>query len=213
MSDENKKNRVNLGGSGNNSFEQPVINDDYEFNGPQRSAGGKFIFATMFLAIIGLLIASYFVYKDKETLKKQIVVEKNKLAKIEHEKNKKLYGNLNLVVEDPEKGMLQEKKTGPAGVEIYVNGELKPKASGVTITNQDISQDLIFEFKKAGYYPVKLELKSCNWRKQGKDKYFYENRDIRLARDEEAMKKIEEEKTAKEKEAKKRKDNKKKRRR
>ncbi len=213
MSDENKKNRVNLGGSGDNLFEQPIINDDYEFNGPQRSAGGKFIFTTMFLAIIGLLIASYFVYKDKETLKKDIVIEKNKLAKIEHEKNKKLYGNLHLEVEDPEKGMLQEKKTGPAGVEVYVNGQLKPKASGVTITNQDISQDLVFEFKKPGYYPVKLELKSCNWKKQGKDKYFYENRDIRLARDEEAMKKLEEEKRAKEQAEKNRKTNKKKRKR
>ena len=213
MSNENKKNRVNLGGSGDNSFEQPIIEDDYEFSGPQRSAIGKFVFTIMLLAILGLLLASYMVYKDQETLNQQLVVEKNKLTKIEHEKNKKLYGNLHLIVEDPEKGILQEKKTGPAGVEVYVNGELKPKASGVTITNQDISQDLNFEFKKPGYYPVKLELRSCNWKKQGKDKYFYEDINLRLAKDEEAMKKIEEDKKLKEKEDKDRKNNKKKRRR
>ena len=213
MSDENKKNRVNLGGSGDNSFNQPVIDDDYEFSGPQRSPMGKMIFTILFIGILVMIALTYLVYRDKEQLKKDYVSEKNKLKKVQHEMNKKLYGNLHLEVEDPEKGLPEEQKTGPAGVEIYVNGELKPKASGVTIMNHDISQELVFEFKKPGYYPVRLEVKSCNWRKQGKDKFFYENRDIRLARDEEAMKKLEEEKKAKEAEEKARKDNKKKRRR
>ena len=212
MSDENKKNRVNLGG-GNNSFQQPVIEDDYDFDGPKRSAAGRLIYSALFVGILVMLILTYLVYKDKEQLKKDYVSEKNKLKKIQHEMNKKLYGNLHIEVEDPEKGLPEEQKTGPAGVEIYVNGELKPKASGVTIMNHDISQELVFEFKKPGYFPVRLEVKSCNWRKQGKDKFFYENRDIRLARDEEAMKKLEEEKKAKEAQEKARKDNKKRRRR
>jgi hypothetical protein len=167
----------------------------------------------MSLIIIALLIASYMIYKDKETLKKNLSVVKNKLAKIEHDKDKKLYGNLHLEVEDPEKGLPEEQKTGPAGVEVYVNGELKPKASGVTITNHDISQDLIFEFKKPGYYPVKLEVKSCNWKMVGKEKFFYENREIRLARDDNGMMAIEASKKEKEKEEADRKGQKKKRRR
>jgi len=213
MSDENKKNRVNLGNSGNNNFKQSVPQDDYDFEEPQRSTIGKIFFTIMLLTIIGLLGLSYTIYKDKELFKKELVIEKNKLAKIEHDENKKLYGNLHIEVEDPEKGMLEEKKTGPAGVDIYVNGQLKSKTRSVTITNQDISQDLIFEFKKPGYFPVRLEVKSCNWRKAGKDQFAYENREIRLARDEEAMKKLEDEKKAKEKEAKDRKNNKKKRKR
>ena len=213
MSDEKKKNRVDLGGGSDNSFNQPPVEDDYDFNGPERSPAGKMVYGIMLLLIIALAIVSFMFFKDKQQLKKNLQVVKNKLAKIEHEKNKKRYGNLHIEVEDPEKGLPEEKKTGPAGVEIYVNGELKPKASGVTITNHDISQDLIFEFKKPGYYPVKLEVKSCNWKKVGKDKYFYENRDIRLARDDNAMMAIEAAKKEKEKEEKLRKSQKKKRRR
>jgi len=213
MSEDKKKNRVDLGSSGDNSFDRPDIKDDYEFEAPQRSAAGKFVYVFMFLIIIALLAASYMIYKDKETLKKNLAAVKNDLAKLKHDKEKKLYGDLKIQVEDPEKGMLAEKKTGPAGVEIYVNGELRPKATGVTITNHEISQDLTFEFKKPGYYPVKLEVKSCNWKKKGKDKYFYENREIRLAIDENGMMAIEAEKKEREKEAKERKGSKKKRRR
>jgi len=215
MSDDQKKNRVDLGGSGDSSFQQPAIQDDYEFSGPERSTAGKFVYVFMFLIIIALLAASYMIYKDKETLKKNLSTVKNDMLKLQQEKEKesKRYGDLHIQVEDPEKGLPEDKKTGPSGVEIYVNGELKPKASGVTITNHKISQDLTFEFKKPGYFPVKLEVRSCNWKKKGKDKYFYENREVRLAIDENGMMAIEAAKKEKEKEEKDRKGNKKKRRR
>ena len=214
MSDD-KKNRVDLGASSGNNFQQPIIEDDYEFNGPERSAAGKIVYVFMFLMIMALLVASYMIYKDKETLKRNLSIVKNEMLKMQQEKEKesKRYGDLKVQVEDPEKGLPDDQKTGPAGVEIYVNGELKPKASGVTITNHKISQDLVFEFKKPGYYPVKLEVKSCNWKKRGKDRYMYENREIRLSRDDNGMMAIEAAKKEKEKEEKSRKGNKKKRRR
>ena len=226
MSDDKKSNRVDLGGSGDNGFEQPIIEDDYEFSEPERSAAGKMVYVFMFLIIIALLGASYMIYKDKEQLRKNLATVKNdmKTLKQEKEKDSKRYGDLHIEVEDPEKGLPDDKKTGPAGVEIYVNGELQSNAkkdkSGVIknssgnyrIKDHKINQDLIFEFKKPGYYPVKLEIGACNWKKRGKA-YFYENRNIRLAKDENGMMAIEAAKKEKEKEEKARKGNKKKRRR
>ncbi len=214
MSDENKKNRVDLGTSGNNSFEEPVINDDYEFNNSQKSSGGIMVYVFMGLIIIALVISYYMINKGKMTLEKNIAVVKAKLEKIEKEKTQKRIGNLHIKIEDPEKDLPEDKKTSAPGVEIYVNGEQQTGGNGsVDMLKQDISHDLVFEFKKPGYYPLKLEVKSCNWKKQADGTYLYENKDLHLVIDENGMMAIEAAKKEKDKEAKNRSGKKKKRRR
>jgi len=210
MSDENKKNRVDLGNSTNDNFEQPVQDD---FDNTHESKAGNMVFVFMFLIIIALLVSSYMIYKDKEKLKRNISVVKEKLVKIEKDKNQKLKGNLHIKIEDPEKDLPEEEKISSPGVEIYINGELRSDKSGIVdIPEHDISQALIFEFKKPGYYPIKFEIKSCNWKKQG-ETYIYKNEDIHLVKDENGMMAIEAAKKEKDKEAKERQGKKKKKRR
>lgn len=214
MSDENKKNRVDLGGSSNNSFEEP-IQDDYELNNSsQKSSGGIMGYVFMGLIIVALVISYYMINNGKVKLEKNLSIVKAKLAKIEKEKTQKRIGDLHIKIEDPEKDLPEEEKTSSEGLEIYVNGEQQTdKKDGVDMLKQDISHDLVFEFKKPGYYPLKLEVKSCNWKKQANGSYIYENKDIHLVKDDNAMMAIEAAKKEKDKEGKNRSGKKKKRRR
>ncbi len=213
MSDENKKNRVDLGGSGSNSFEEPIINDDYELTNSS-SSGGIMGYVFMGLIIVALVISYYMINKGKEKLEKNLSVVKAKLAKIEKEKTQERIGNLHIKIEDPEKDLPEEEKTSAPGVEIYINGEQQTGGNGsVDMLKQNISHDLVFEFKKPGYYPLKLEVKSCNWKKQADGTYLYENKNLHLVIDENGMMAIEAAKKEKDKEAKNRSGKKKKRRR
>jgi len=212
MSDENKKNRVDFGGSQESYQDDYDLEESNSFTGKKES-GGFISYIFMSLIIVALIISYYKISQDKTTLEKNIAKVKNDLKKIEDEKNKKKFGDLHIEIPDPEKDLPEDKKTSAPGVEIYVNGELRPDRSGkVDITHHDISKDLIFEFKKPGYYPLKLEVKSCNWQKKG-DKYYYENKNLHLVIDENGMMAIEAAKKEKDKEAKNRAGKKKKRRR
>ncbi len=206
MSDDH--NRVELDSGKDFDYSSTEV----DFSEAPRSKAGKFAYVFMFSIIIVLIFVSFKFYKESQLYKKLHQEKKNALRVLEEERTKKLYGDLHLEVEDPEKGLPKEKKTSPAGVEIYLNGELQKAGSGVRLTNQDIRTDLVFEFKKPGYYPTKLHIGSCNWKKIGKDKYVYENRDIRLAIDENGMMALEEAKKERKKEEKLRRKKKKRRR-
>ncbi len=209
---EEKKNRIDLDGDGGD-INLDYTSNEVDFSEPKRSAAGMFVYVIMAGLILILIFVSWKFFNEAQILKKQIVEKTNIITEIEHEKNKKLYGTLHLEIEDPEKGLPEEQRMSAPGVEIYLNGEQQKSGTGVNLGNYDIKNTLNFEFKKPGYYPVKLQVGSCNWRKIGKDKFVYENRDIRLAKDENGMMAIEQAKKDREKEEKLRKKTKKKRRR
>ena len=207
---EEKKNRVDLDGGGGD-FD--YTSNEVDFSEPQRSAAGMFIYVIMAGLILILIFVSWKFFNEAQILKKQVIEKTNQLTEIEHEKNKKLYGTLHLEIEDPEKGLGEEKRMSAPGVEIYINGEQQKSGTGVNLGNYDIKNTLNFEFKKPGFYPVKLQVGSCNWIKRGKDKFVYENRDIHLAIDENGMMALEAAKKERDKEERLRKNTKKKRRR
>lgn len=182
MSDEQKKNRIDIGGSSGNSNNQnnlPPV-DDIDSSAPKKGLAGKIIYIFLLAVILGLLVFLFKIYNQNQILQSNEKEFKNELSKIKHEKEKTLYGDLSIEIE-------------PDDTEIFLNGELQKKGKGIKINNATIKNKLVFEFKKPGYYPYKLEVGECNWQlKAGsKDAYFYENRDVHLAVDANEMMMIE----------------------
>ncbi len=184
MSEENKnkKNRVNLAGgnSTDSTNNQPIV-DDFDSTPPKKGGGvGKIVYFFMFAIILILIGFLFKLYKQNQDYKSHLQTYKNELKQVKHQQEKASYGDLSIEVE-------------PKDSEIYLNGELQKQGKGIKIGNADTKNRLIFEFKKPGYFPYKLEVCECNWKlKPGtKDSYFYEHRDVRLAEDKNEMMMIE----------------------